>query len=115
MPEIFSDLRKASILSFQQKRYLHGGRVMNTTLFDLGKDPLELTNLVQGPQSQALWPYSTLRTWARLVAAERENWPAEAVQARDDRARSDGSEICGEQHRRNKRWRRRRRRKARGR
>ena len=77
--------------------YLYNGQVVNTTLFDLEKDPLEQNNLVA--QSQAQWPYATLRMWARLVGAERDNWPREAVRSRDERAQAAG-DICEEQTRR---------------
>ena len=91
--------------------YLHNGRVVNTSMFNLASDPLEQRNLIQ--HSQAEWPYSTLRNWARLVAAEREAWPREEVQARDESASRTG-EPCSEQHTRRrarmKRWRARQRR-----
>ena len=41
--------------------YMHGGRVVNNTLFDLRLDPLEQRNLIADDTRQ--WAYSTLRTW----------------------------------------------------
>ena len=77
--------------------YLHAGRVVNSSLFDLTSDPLEQRNLLLQPQAE--WPYSTLRNWARLVAAEQDMWPRDAVHARDVRGAESG-EACSELNRR---------------
>lgn len=73
--------------------YLHNGLVVNTTLFDLASDPLEQRNLLLEEQSS--WAYSTLRMWARLVAAERETWARDQVHARDAAGVREG-EVCSE-------------------
>ena len=78
---------------FSFTAYLHEARAVNTTLFGLDSDPHEQHNLVGLDQSA--WPYSTLRTWARLTAAEQTLWPSAEVAARDERARRSG-EPCGE-------------------
>ena len=72
--------------------YMHGGRVINNTLFDLCADPLEQRNLINDDPGE--WAYSTLRTWAWLVNAERQAWPRAAVHARDEISRQSGERCC---------------------
>jgi arylsulfatase A-like enzyme len=82
--------------------YLHAGRIVSTALFDVHADPFEQRNLISTPAEQAAWPYSTLRAWANLVGVERDAWPREEVQARDERSRANG-ERCSEYLRRRQR------------
>ena len=78
--------------------YLHNGRVVNSTMFDLTVDPLEQSNLIV-PDKPAL-PY--MREWDELVDVERETWPRHEVNERDEASKRAG-ERCGEYRRRRRR------------
>lgn len=73
--------------------YLHGGYVINSTMFDVVSDPYEQRNLLVSGAPEA----APLQAWSELAASELETWPRHEVEERD--ASRKGVETCGEYRR----------------